>query len=722
MITLVIPNYRRADLVRRCLDSVGPALDALGQDAETIVVDDGSNDGSASVLAADYPWAVFMVLRTNRGYAGAVNAGVGLARGEWVLTLNNDVTVERGAISELQRVASGSPEIGSVGALMLFAEEHRRDTINSAGMGLDRLCVPFDRLLGQPAGAAGSRPVEVFAACGGAAMYRRSMLESIGGIDDTFEAYFEDIDVSWRARMAGWRCVFAPSAVVYHEHSATTKHGSDSKYWLVGRNRVRLVAKNATTTHLLLYWPLMVAYDCSYVVYAALADRTSAPLRGRIRGLREWSRYRKQVPRRRPVRTTRIEGLRRALKRRQTWLASVGARVSQPQGPPPQPASVRSPPDFRGARVAIVHDWFQGYHGSERVVETMLTDVFRAAETVDILTFHAAREVIPDHLANAIVRESRVARLPGVRQRGHHPGRWRLLLPYMPLYFRRLDLSDYDIVVASSHACAVNVRPRKDATFVCYCYTPMRYAWMPQLDGRRVSGVRAGALRAMRGCFKRLDRASAQRVDRYATLSSAVAERIQSFYGRKSEVIFAPADVQDFTPDGSRREPGHFLWVHRFVTYKQPELVAEAFRGLPYRVTMVGVGPLRDRVRQSASDNVTVHGWLERDELIDLFERAAGFIHVGEEDFGISMVEALAAGVPVLAYNAGGARDIVRPGQDGVLLDRLEVADLREGIEEIARGDWDPAQLRARAETFSRARFATQFAAFVARTRDKGCS
>lgn len=318
-ITVVIPTYRRADLVRQCLDSLHPALDVLGEEAETVVVDDGSNDGSAVVLAADYPWAVFLVLASNVGYSEAVSAGVGLARGEWILTLNNDATVAPGAISELQNVASGSPEIGSVGALMLFAEEHRRGTINSAGMGLDRLCVPYDRLVGLPAGAAGSRPVEVFGPCGGAALYRRRMLESIGGIDDTFEAYLEDADVSWRARMVGWRCLLAPSAVVYHEHSATTEHGSDYKYWLVGRNRVRLLAKNATTTHLLFHWPLMLAYDCSYVIYAALADRTSAPLRGRLRGLREWSRYRRQAQRRRPIRMTRIEGLRGALKRRQTW-------------------------------------------------------------------------------------------------------------------------------------------------------------------------------------------------------------------------------------------------------------------------------------------------------------------------------------------------------------------------------------------------------------------
>jgi len=379
------------------------------------------------------------------------------------------------------------------------------------------------------------------------------------------------------------------------------------------------------------------------------------------------------------------------------------------------PAAATPRTGFDGKRVAIVHDWFQGFHGSERVVEAMLTDVFAGARTVDLFTFHAARELLPAHLAAAIVGESRIAALPGLRQRGHDPGRWRYLLPYMPLYFRRLDLRSYDIVVASSHSCAVNVRPRGDATFVCYCLTPMRYAWLPQLDGARVTGAHAAALRAARGYFKRLDHAAAQRVDRYATLSSAVAERIRDFHGRDAELIFPPVEVTDFEPAGAaRRQAGHFLWVHRFVAYKRPELVAEAFRGLPHRLTMVGIGPLQDEVRLRAPENVTVHGWLERDELAALFGQASGFIHVGEEDFGISMVEALAAGLPVLGLDAGGARDIVRDGEDGLLLGRLGLTELRAGIDELARREWDPARLRERAATFSRERFAERFAAFVA--------
>ena len=142
-------------------------------------------------------------------------------------------------------------------------------------------------------------------------------------------------------------------------------------------------------------------------------------------------------------------------------------------------------------RSAIVHDWFQGFHGAERTVAAML-DVFE--RDPDVFTFVAARELLPDRLARAIAGESRVAGLPGIRQRGHDPGRWRWLLPYMPRYFERLDLSDYEVVISSSHACAVGVRPPAAALHLCYCYTPMRYVWMPDAERGRASGVKGIAL------------------------------------------------------------------------------------------------------------------------------------------------------------------------------------------------------------------------------------
>lgn len=353
---------------------------------------------------------------------------------------------------------------------------------------------------------------------------------------------------------------------------------------------------------------------------------------------------------------------------------------------------------------AIVHDWFQGMHGSERVVETIRSGLFGAGREPEILTFAAARDVIPEELARRIVRESRLGTLPGIRQAGRESGRWRYLLPYMPRYFSSLDLSPYDVVIASSHACAINVRPRPDALFVCYCHTPMRYAWLPETDAGPVGALSGLGLRLFRGYLRRTDLAASRGPAAFAANSTAVRDRIQRFYGRDAEVIHPPVEVAELDP-ATEKEPGHFLWAHRLVPYKQPELVLEAFRDLPYRLTMVGVGPLEARLRKKLPPNVELLGWVSRGELAELFARASGFVHVGEEDFGITMVEALAAGTPVIALDAGGAQDIVRPGADGVLIEQAELGQLQAAVRTVATGSWDRAALRSRALEFSSERF-----------------
>lgn len=361
---------------------------------------------------------------------------------------------------------------------------------------------------------------------------------------------------------------------------------------------------------------------------------------------------------------------------------------------------------------AIVHDWFQGMHGSERVVESMRTGLFSESREVDILTFTAARDVLPPELAARIVRESRLARLPGLRQTGRVTGRWRYLLPYMPHYFASLDLSRYDVVIASSHACAAHVRPREGALYVCYCHTPMRYAWLPETDTGAAGAVGALGLRILRRPLRRIDLAASRRPHAYAANSTAVRDRIRAFYGRDAEVIHPPVEVGEFDPT-LEKEPGTFLWVHRLVPYKHPELVAEAFRDLPYRLTMVGVGPLERRLRRNLPPNVELLGWVSREELTRLYGRASGFIHVGEEDFGITMVEALAAGMPVVALAAGGATDIVRDGVDGVLVREAEANELRTAIRTAAESSWDPGELHTRALEFSAERFLAQMRAWL---------
>jgi glycosyltransferase involved in cell wall biosynthesis len=370
---------------------------------------------------------------------------------------------------------------------------------------------------------------------------------------------------------------------------------------------------------------------------------------------------------------------------------------------------------WSGRPVAVVHDWFQGYHGSERVVEVVVRDVLAEAGRVDVLTFHAARELMPPQLAERIVRESRLSRLPGVRQVGHEPGRWRYLLPYMPHYFRSLRLDRYDLVIVSSHACALNANPPPGVPCVCYCHTPMRYAWLTETDRDRLSGPRGAALRLLSGWLRRRDRAAARRPDRYVANSTAVRDRIARFYGREAEVVHPPVELGDLRPAGNESR-NEFLWVGRLVPYKRPELVADAFRGLPHRLTMVGIGPLEDAIRARLPDNVELRGWITREELAGLYRGASGFLHVGEEDFGMTMVEALAGGAPVIALDAGGARDIVRDGVDGVLIPEPSVDEVRAAVERVASANWEAEALVARAREYSPERFASRMREVLART------
>ncbi|MBS1879812.1 MAG: glycosyltransferase [Actinobacteria bacterium] len=370
----------------------------------------------------------------------------------------------------------------------------------------------------------------------------------------------------------------------------------------------------------------------------------------------------------------------------------------------------RDPVPWSGRPVAIVHDWFQGYHGSERVVEALADDVLAEASRVDVFTFSAARELLPPRLAARIVRESRLSRLPGLRQVGHDPGRWRYLLPYMPHYFRSLDLGGYALVVVSSHACAINAAPPAGTPCVCYSHTPIRYVWLADTERERLGGLRGAALRLSSGWLRRRDQAAARRPDRFAANSSAVADRIRRFYGREAEVVHPPVELSDLRP-AAEAERRRFLWVGRLTAYKRPLLVAEAFRGLPHELTMVGIGPQEEELRARMPANVELRGWISREELARLYGEAVGFIHIGEEDFGITMVEALAAGTPVVALDAGGARDIVRDGIDGVLLagsDAPSAASLAAAVERVASASWDRDALVARAGEFSRERFAAR--------------
>lgn len=320
LVSAIVVTLDARELLLACLRSVERALEPIDGPTEIVVVDNGSSDGAPDAVRALFPAARIVELRTNHGFAAGVNAGLAASTGAWLLMLNNDATVEPDAVAALLAAARERPDVGSLAAQMRFA---RGGALNSAGLGVDRLGVAFDRHIGEPPAAAGDQIIEVFGACAGAALMRRAMLEQTGGFDPTFFMYLDDVDVAWRAQMRGWRCLYVPAAVVHHHHSASSIHGSPFKHLHVGRNRMRMLAKNAPAGHLLRYLPAIIAHDVAYVVYAGVSDRTLAPLRGRVAGLREWRRYRALGRGRRPVELVAARGAREALVRRRGALAGT---------------------------------------------------------------------------------------------------------------------------------------------------------------------------------------------------------------------------------------------------------------------------------------------------------------------------------------------------------------------------------------------------------------
>jgi GT2 family glycosyltransferase len=324
-IDVVIVNRDRARLLAAALRSVEAALESAGARGEIVVVDNDSTDESAELVAREFPSVRWIQLDANMGFPTAAQSGIERTSGEWVLLLNNDASIEPGALSRIFDRPIPS-DVGAVAMQMRFSA--RPEVVNSAGIGIDVLGVAYDRFLGTAADGPASHPAEVFGACAGAALYRRAMLDDIGGFDRGYFLYLDDADLAWRSRMAGWRTLYVPGAIVWHDHSATTRHGSSFKYFHVGRSRVRLLARNADRRQLLRYGVQMFMFDLGYVTFVALADRSLAPLRGRLAGLRDWRAARAAAATwRRPVALDRRQGFVAALRRRRAWAA--GSRANQ---------------------------------------------------------------------------------------------------------------------------------------------------------------------------------------------------------------------------------------------------------------------------------------------------------------------------------------------------------------------------------------------------------
>jgi glycosyltransferase involved in cell wall biosynthesis len=359
----------------------------------------------------------------------------------------------------------------------------------------------------------------------------------------------------------------------------------------------------------------------------------------------------------------------------------------------------------RFPRVAVVHDWLTIPGGSEQVVLELL-EMFPQAE---LFTSVYDPSPWPPQITERRVHSSFLNRIPGATR--HYPK----LLPLMNRAFRSFDLSSFDLILSSSHACAKNVRTPAGTLHVCYCHTPMRYAWEESfLDGEEVAGAVRLLLPPLLSWLRRQDLAGASGPDVFVANSRHVADRIARFYGRTAEIVNPPVDVDHFL--GLPRSPGDFyLTFGRVVPYKRVDLAVAACSRVARPLEVAGDGRALDTVRAAAAEHTNFLGNVTAVDRDRLLSGARALLFPGEEDFGIVPVEAQAAGVPVIAYGVGGAAESVLDGRTGVLFEEQTVDGLVSAIDRFEALDLDEEVVRENARRFGRERFRAEMVAVIDR-------
>lgn len=366
-------------------------------------------------------------------------------------------------------------------------------------------------------------------------------------------------------------------------------------------------------------------------------------------------------------------------------------------------------------KVAIIHDWLVTYAGAERVLEQMIA-LWPEADVFSVVDFIPAEQ--RQFIANKPVKTSFIQRLPGAKKHYRH------YLPLMPLAVEQFDLGGYDLVISSSHAVAKGVLTGPDQLHICYCYTPMRYAWDLQHQYLTQSGLTQGGLsKGLKSALTRYflhkmrlwDVRTANGVDEFVAISHYIARRIHKVYRRESTVIYPNVDTLSFKPATPVVKEDFYLTASRLVPYKKIDLIVQAFNQMPDKqLVVIGDGPEMAKIRNYAKENVTISGYQSHQVLLDHMQRARAFVFAAEEDFGIVPLEAQACGTPVIAFGRGGAAETVVHGKTGWLFHEQTTDAIQQAVQQFeAQFVVDVAVLVQHAEQFSTQRFRQQFYDFV---------
>lgn len=348
-------------------------------------------------------------------------------------------------------------------------------------------------------------------------------------------------------------------------------------------------------------------------------------------------------------------------------------------------------------KTALVHDWLITPGGAEKVLEA-IWNLYPSP----IFTLFDGK-ILPGKQVNA----SFLQKMPGALS-SH-----RYYLPFFPLAIQHFDLSEFDVILSSSHAVAKGIRKREDQLHICYCHTPMRYAWDLEAQYMQPLGkIQKWGAQAVLKYLRKWDQSSVSRVDHFIANSRYVAHRIQRIYGREALVIYPPVSTDAFFVSNQKED--YYITLSRLVPYKRIDLMIEAFAALPDRkLIVIGDGPEFGRLKMSAPSNVELLGRQSDESIKQLLSRAKAFIFAAEEDFGIAPVEAQAAGIPVIAYGKGGVTETVIAEETGIFFEEQTSASLIKAVKKCEQMEFEPKRIVQNAKRFNEARFAQEYKQFI---------
>ncbi|MEK3721181.1 glycosyltransferase [Paenibacillus sp. FSL H8-0034] len=360
-------------------------------------------------------------------------------------------------------------------------------------------------------------------------------------------------------------------------------------------------------------------------------------------------------------------------------------------------------------KIAIAHDYLIQMGGAERVVEVF----HHMYPQAPIFTTVFSSNGLLDALKDADIRASWLQKMPG------GTNNFKGMLPLYPFAIRDFDFREFDMVLSSSSAFMKSIQVPKETFHLCYCHTPMRFAWDydTYMQRQSKSNVLKQLLKIYMQQLKTWDQRTSKNVNQFVANSSVVKNRIQNYYNRDSDVIFPPINTSRF--HSSATIGNYYLIVSRLVSYKRIDLAVETFsrNGLPLYI--VGEGPDLGRLRQLAKSNVKFLGRLEDGDVTKLMAECRALIFPGEEDFGITPLEANAAGRPVIAYQSGGALDTIMPKLNGIFFKRQEIDDLDAAINEVENHAWDVQQIVNHARKFDEKAFMVNFKNYIGKAYEK---